>query len=373
MVRMKRNLLTEGELSPRVWGLRESKRTSEPLLEIELHHLLGTGRDAHIAAAYYGLDGLGGRSLRVVGSEYGLTYERVRQIATAVVGQAGSGRPYAPALDRAIEVVADSVPATASEIEAKLLSQRLTAGSFRLEGVLKAAELFGRNAPYSITEVKGSRLVHRRNIVRGSENGPFDSIMRIAWSAASRWGVANLSRVVAQVRKAESRRCDRDLVESILTCRRGFRWLDQAAGWFWFSDVPRNPALNRVMKILSVANPVRASEMRAGIARDHRMRGISTPLHVLVELCRQLPGLRVYDDKVRAKSGVDPEQVLDEAEMKMASALSENGRVMARSKLESLCVEMGVKRSTFYHHLLYSPILANYAAGVYGLIGSEAA
>jgi hypothetical protein len=46
---------------------------------------------------------------------------------------------------------------------------------------------------------------------------------------------------------------------------------------------------------------------------------------------------------------------------------------MARAELEPICMKMGVKRSTFYHHLLYSPILANYAAGVYGLIGSEPA
>jgi len=335
--------------------------------------LLGTGRDAHIAAAYYGLDGMGGRSLRVVGGEYGLTYERVRQIAAASVEKLESGHPFAPALDRAIELVSESIPATAAEIEAKLRARGLTASSFRLEGVLRAAELFGRVAPFSITEVKGSRLVHGRNSTPKRDGGSFNSVMRIAWRAASRWGVANLAGVVAQVRKTQSRRCDKDLVESILTCREGFRWLDQAAGWFWFADVPRNPALNRMMKILSVANPVRAAELRAGIARDHRMRGISAPLHVLLELCRQLPGLRVYDDKVRAKSAIDPEDVLDEAERKMAYALSGNGGVMARAKLESICMQMGVKRSTFYHHLLYSPILANYAAGVYGLIGAEMA
>jgi hypothetical protein len=371
MLTVKRNQMAKGELSRHTWGLREHKKPSEQPLEKELVHLLGTDRNAHIAAAYFGLDGLGGRSLRVVGGEYGLTYERVRQIAASVLEQVGSGRPYAPALDKALELVADSIPAPAAEIEAHLKSRGLTASSFLLEGVFKAAKLFGREAPYSITYVKGSRLVHARNAVPRRDGGTFDSVMRIAWSAASRWGVANLSRVVAQVRKTESRRCDRNLVESILSCRSGFRWLDQAAGWFWFADVPRNPALNRVMKILSVANPVRAAEMRAGIARDHRMRGISAPVAVLVELCRQLPGLRVYDDKVRAKSAIDPEDVLDEAEQKMAYALSENGRVMARSKLESICVRMGVKRSTFYHHLLYSPIVANYAAGVYGLIGAE--
>jgi hypothetical protein len=50
-------------------------------LERELRNLLGTGRNALIAARYYGFDGRGGESLQSVGNEVSdiLEFKRVRR------------------------------------------------------------------------------------------------------------------------------------------------------------------------------------------------------------------------------------------------------------------------------------------------------
>jgi hypothetical protein len=113
------------------------------------------------------------------------------------------GRPVSPTLDRTIAFVVERMPAAATEIEAELRSQGLTSGLFRLEGVIKAAELLGRRLPFSITEVKGERLVHARDIPS------LDTIVRIARRVISRWRMATISNVVAEVRKVESGACDR--------------------------------------------------------------------------------------------------------------------------------------------------------------------
>ena len=237
-------------------------RRSRLTLERELRELLGTGRNASIAARYYGFDGRGGGTLKAVGNEIGLTRERVRQIVTASLEWLRTGRPVSPTLDRAIAFVVDRMPAAAGEIEAELQSQRLTSGLFRLEGVIKAAELVGRRLPFSITEVEGQRLVHTSDIPS------VDTIVRIARQVILRWGMATLSNVVAEVRKVESGVCDRKLVVSALACLGGFHWLEQSADWFWLSDKRNNRVLNRIRKILSVANPINISELRAGIGRD---------------------------------------------------------------------------------------------------------
>ena len=77
-------------------------RHSGPALETELHDLLGAGRNARIAARYYGFDGRGGGSLQTVGNEIGLTRERVRQIVTASSEWLSTGRPVSRLLDRTI-------------------------------------------------------------------------------------------------------------------------------------------------------------------------------------------------------------------------------------------------------------------------------
>src|SRR5713101_7658837 len=287
---------------------RTHLRRSGLTLERELCDLLGTGRNARIAARYYGFDGRGGGTLQNVGNEIGLTRERVRQIVTAASESLSTGWPVSPTLDRTIAFVVDRMPAAAGEIEAELRFQRLTSGLFRLEGVINAAELLGRRLPFSITEVKGERLVHARDIPS------VGTIVRIARRVISGWGMATLSNVVAELRKVDSGVCDRKLVVSALACLGGFHWLGQSADWLWLPGKPNNRVLNRVRKILSVANPINISELRAGIGRDYRMKGFSPPKRVLLEFCRQAPGLRVNDETVKAEPAVNPDDVLSQIE-----------------------------------------------------------
>ena len=333
-------------------------------LERELRDLLGTGRNALITARYYGFDGRGGGTLQAVGNEIGLTRERVRQIVTASSEWLSTGRPVSPTLDRTIAFVVDRMPAAAGEIEAELRSQRLTAGLFQLEGVIKAAELLGRPVPFSITEVEGERLVHTRDIPSVKR------IVRIARRVILRWGMATLSSVVAEVRKAESGVCDRKLVVSALVRLGGFHWLEQPADWFWLSDKRQNRVLTRMRKILSVANPIDISELRAGIGRDYRMKGFSVPKGVLLEFCRQAPGVRVNDETVKAEPAVNSDDVLTQIERDIVHMLSEHGGTMATSEFKAVCRVMCVNGKTYYHNLLHSPIVSRHEGGLYGLIGS---
>jgi hypothetical protein len=259
------------------------------------------------------------------------------------------------------------MPAAAGEIEAELRSQRLTSGLFRLEGVIEAAELLGRHMPFSITEVEAERLVHARDIPS------VDRIVRIARRLNSFWGMATIPDVVAEVSKVEPGACDRNLVVSALACLEDFHWLEQSADWFWLSDSPKNRVLNRMRKILSVANPIDISELWAGIARDYRMKGVSPPKRVLLEFCRQAPGLRVNDEAVKADPVVSSDDVLSRVERNIVHILSEHGGIMAAPEFKSVCLGMGVIRATFYHCMEYSPIISKHAGGLYGLIGSSGA
>ena len=334
-------------------------------LERELRELLGPGRNALIAARYFGFDGRGGSSLQSVGNEIGVTRERVRQIVSAVSESLSTRRVVSRTFDRTIAFVADRMPATAGEIESGLRSQRLTSGLFRLEGVINAAELLGRRLPFSITEVRGERLIYPRDVASAG------TIVQMARRLVSRWGMATLSDVVAKVRKVESGVSDRKLVASTLVRLRGFHWLEKSAGWFWLSDTPHNPVLNRIRKILSVTNPINKSQLWVGIGRGPRMRGFSPPERVLLEFCRQAPGLRVIDETVQAEPGVNSDDVLAQAEKDILRILSQHGGIITTSECNSVCLGMGVNRKTFYLTLVRSPIISTYGGHLYGLIGRQ--
>jgi hypothetical protein len=251
----------------------------------------------------------------------------------------------------------------AGVIEAEMRSTGLTVSFFRLEGVIKAAELLGRRLPFAITQVNGERLVRSRDMP------PLDSIVHMARRVVAHYGIANVSDVAGKLHTGASSLSDPNLIASVLACARGVRWLDRSEGWFW-SDSGINPLLRRIRKIVSVANPISVSELQASIPRDDRMKGFSPPQRVLLEFCRQAPGLHVRDDKIGARPRVNPDEVLSRIEKQMVSILSEHAGPMPVSKLMSICRRMGVNRRTRYLYLVHSPIFSKYGHGLYGVIGS---
>ena len=112
------------------------------------------------------------------------------------------------------------------------------------------------------------------------------------------------------------------------------------------------------------------SELQASIIRDGRMKGFSPPRRVLLEFCRQAPGLNVRNNRIGAKPKVNPDEVLSQIEKQMVRIFSGHGGAMPVSKLISICRRMGVNRRTRYLYLVHSPIFSKYGHGLYGLIGS---
>jgi hypothetical protein len=71
--------------------------------------------------------------------------------------------------------------------------------------------------------------------------------------------------------------------------------------------------------------PHPASDLRVGIARSVRMKGFSPPMGVLLEFCRQAPGLHVCGDTIVATERVNPDEVLSQIERQIVHTLCQNG------------------------------------------------
>jgi hypothetical protein len=184
------------------------------------------------------------------------------------------------------------------------------------------------------------------------------------------WGAATVADVAAEVAGGKSGLSNYKLIASVLGAQENFHWLDRSAGWFWLSDGSRNPLLHSVMKILSVANPIGAEEMRTGILRYYRRHGFLPPSRVLLEFCRRVPGLRVENGTIGADQKIDPASVLSHVEKDIAQVLARRRGAMTRTELESICLAKGMNRWSFYWTLSQSQIITKYGTGLYGLIGS---
>lgn len=157
----------------------------------------------------------------------------------------------------------------------------------------------------------------------------------------------------------------------MLTMQDGFEWLDEEGGWFWISTVTRNRLLYQIEKVMAVAERIHVAELRAGVSRHWRVKGFAPPKRVLLELCTQVPGYRVDGEFINDDPPLDYREILGEVEETMARILMEEGPLLTGKDFEAKCVAAGMNQSTFYVYLGYSPIIARYARGVYGLRGAD--
>lgn len=335
-------------------------------------------RNAEVFMVRYGLAGSPPATLQETGDRFRLTRERVRQICDKIEVSIRRRRPLVPLLDRAISVIRENSPHDTEYIEAKLLDAGITHARISLDGIAEVARLIFGRLPFVITNVGSHRLVLDTESQTCSkeafENLP-KKINETARRLISHWGVSTIldtaNQVAAKYSEYSGYVVDERVVRSILILRDDFRWLDEKGGWFWLSGVPRNRILNQIDKILSVANRIHISELRSGVARNYRMEGFSPPKRVLLALCEQLLHCRIENEFVFAKPPLDRNHVLVGTERTMAEILTRFGPVLSREEFEKHCLESGMNRSTFYVYLGYSPIVARYARGVYGLRGAE--
>jgi hypothetical protein len=319
-------------------------------------------RNALIFDRHYGLDGKGGANFQRIGHEVGLTRERVRQIVAEFDGRAHFKPEAVAVIERVIATIVASLPAPAASIEKKLQTDGVTLKPFRLEGVVNAATLIGRTAPFQV------RTLNRKRYMVAAGYPRFSDIVTRARHRIRRHGMAPLTACLASRSKSQSSQSEIDLVEAILTAQRDFHWLDQRTGWFWFADTTRNRAVSRIRKMLAVANPLTIGEISAGLAR---MKCPLAPPATLAEFCRQIPGLRVSGDTVSADPAIDIDEVLNRTEQDIFRLLAAHDGCMSSSELILRSKAMGVKRPTFYQCVTYSPIVSRYNQGHYRLIGAS--
>ena len=323
-------------------------------------------RNKKLVSRRFGWDGAGGATLQEVGDEFGITRERVRQVCSRVEKRLEGQTPFAPVLDRILLTISQCPLSSADQIEFQLKANGLTQGLIRLEGILNAAALLGRDVTFGIDETHGKRVA-----LPADRLGAARVVVQTARRSIEHWGVATTEDVAAQASEKLSTAITTEFVAHLLKDRTDFRWLDESGGWFLLISVPRNRLLNQIRKILAVAEGLEVSELRSGVCRHHRMKGVAPPQRVLLEFCREISWCHVDGKRITAEAVPNWREVLSDTEQLFVDVLMHDGPVMQRVRLEELCVARGMNRTTFYMYLEYSPILNRYAPGVYGLRGAN--
>lgn len=374
--RLETDTFEPGAARRKVRQLREFLADAERLRRITLQEEFDQMIDAALDARASGRTavklrlGLGGEppmTLSGAGESVGLTRERVRQLEKRFADTIDGSKAWTPVLDKVLKVIKNAAPGSVDDVDRLLSDKALVRGSFAIESLLSASQLFGRVTGFEYDREAG--VIFRD----GSGLSP-----RLVSSEARRltthWGAATVDSLAAELADRGDGDVDVALLRVLLESVPNLQWLDDEKEWFWVKGTNRNRLLNQVEKIMSVAGTIGIGELREGVGRFHRMGGFRPPREVLARLCEQ-SGLYSRDgDLIAEGPDLRPwDEVLGQTvEGRIAEALFEHGPVMRRDDLERIVVaERGVNRSSFYVYLGYSPIIARYAPGVYGLRGAR--
>jgi hypothetical protein len=325
----------------------------------------GSERAGEALKLRLGLDGHLPRTLEEVAVTMGVTRERVRQFERRFTDRIENREVWTPALSRALRQIKLALPISGKEAVGLLRHEGLIGEGEMISprSLLRLGGVFHEKAPFE--EIDGWLLP-------AGASRQLASVGVLARKLSSRWGALTVSELAGVLQDHGEEKLPDAQIRTLLELTEGARWLGPEKEWLFISTTARNRLRNQIEKILSVAGSIEIGELRDGVGRHHRMEGFRPPREVLARLCEEFGYVR-DDNRIAGGVGLaDWHEVLGANEAALVEILFEHGPVMRRDELEELAVvEGGMNRNSFYIYLTYSPVLARYAPGVYGLRGAE--
>lgn len=348
--------------------LDQVERLRQLPLETELAQIFSAStslRDREIVAAYYGWNGSGRNTLEMLGRRYGLSRERIRQVCVRAVKGVRGTRVFAPVLDRVLEFVAHRLPAPLERLQATFDAAGFSACRLPLSAIADASAFVGRPRSFVVVSVEDQCLV----VAPGVADLP-RRILQAARRAVQNYGVATTRAILQEVGGGRlPPRIDTDLVAETLQTMAPFQWLDARRQWFRLDWLPQYGLPNMIEKVLAVTRRIDGTRLRAALGRYRRTGRPVPPVSVLLEFCRQMPGVCVEGQVVWAEPPLDWREILSGVERGMVEVLLRHGPVLDRSVFEEHCVRLGLNRFSFNAIVMASPVIAQYGRSLYGLIG----
>ncbi len=344
-------------------------------------------RNREILIGYYGWKDGRQHTLTEVGTRFGITRERVRQICAKLTKRLKTAPVSAPIMDRVLKLISEMLPAPAARIEAELAGQGFTAIGMSLETVAAAARLLDQSVEFEIVAVhpdnrpktasakRKGRATHNvadgRLAVRPGQEKAVTAAIDLAKKEAYFHGLTTVERIERAIAKRGGDRTNTELVRQTVALMEGFHWLDQSAGWFCLLSIQRHGLPKTIDKVLAVSGEVTGEQLYKALSRNRRLWKEPPPENVLLEFCRRMPGVRVEGDRIIADPPRDWKKSLTGVEAKLVAVLKKHGPLMERGEMEDLCVGGGMNRFSFHAFVSWSPVIAQFGHSVYGLLGAE--
>jgi Bacterial RNA polymerase, alpha chain C terminal domain/Sigma-70, region 4 len=319
-------------------------------------------RDTEIVLKFYGWSGRGRRILESVGQEYGLTRERVRQLAARAARKIRDCRIEAPWLQRALEVAKANLPATGTAIAASLRNAGISRNDFDPSGLEAACEAFGIEFGIASTWLARTRIYDYADRLDRCRD-----LVRHARRLTSARGCANFEALCDETGVTEG---DRSRFRDMMSIDTKNRFLDADRRWLLVGGIARNRLSNLVAKVLHVSPQINLGELRRAVSKSRRLE-VVPPFSVLSEFVVAMGLGTVSGEIVTASRPFDDAIERGGAEDTIVRVFKENEPVLAWDRMRELCIAAGMNPTTVGIYMSNSPVIARLMKGIYTLVGAK--
>jgi hypothetical protein len=305
------------------------------------------------------------RKLQEVGDRFALTKERIRQIVDRTTARLDGA--YLPQLERAVQLLADRVPMTASEAARLLADHGLSQAPVDVAQVVALADLLGYRAG---VQVDGHGRVP---LVLAAGAPGREAVLAAARHLVRRHGLSNERRVAAAL-AADGYPVDPQAAALVLSSSPEV--LNLPEGWFWAPGPrpDRRTMATVARRMLAVAAPLDLEVIHQGLVRHCQTKGAASvpPVEVLAAFFSAHPEFTVDGQAVEPVAPLKADQILSFAELAFVDALrgAPDGR-LSRSALERAVIAQGVDPQQFASLMVTSPVLDHPERGRWCLRGQR--
>lgn len=316
-------------------------------------------RDTNILLKLWGWNGERPRTLESVGSEFGLTRERVRQIEKRARERLKKYDFDGRLVRAAIAVLEDATPEAEPTLREVLRDRGVSDRPFSPDGLQIAAERWGIEWPFDVFELEGQRVLALR-----SESAKYANVASRLRRNTSHRGCTSLLSLASDVGLDDSRIPG---LRRVIRLMSAAEWLSE--DWVYDSRSPRNRLINICTKILGVAPKLHLAELRRAAGQSRRLL-ICPPQAILASFVERSGLGRVQGGMVIAKRGIGAPPSADSVEGRMLRVLEEHGPVMDGEAFAEKCIAAGVNGTSFYIIRAASPVICAMGKGVYCKVGA---
>lgn len=348
------------ELCPTNWEPQKTLKDELEALLLEVE----TARNAEMLSLLYGFNSEGPKTLESVGQPYGLTRERVRQIAAKAEKKLKTiWRPLS-CLEAARNILNSKLqaPFTQKNFSEAAQSAGITTADFHVEGVLKALELFGEG--HSICNAKiGDHSFYGT----ADEVSVPKRLLTYLRKETSANGCANIQRLSLLVGFGLD---NASMARLLLTMFPEVHWLDSSSTWVLSKQSTRNRLANVAGRIFSASQSVEVNELRSALLRHVRVSFVPPPeaLGNLLEFY----GIAKVENRIAMVEAGFEKAELGVNDQGLVHAFKVLGSPATREQLEDYCIDqLGMNINSFYVYLSYSPLVVKLTTGVFSLVGQD--